>query len=321
MTKRGRTSFEKFNYLLRPSKQVERKIFLEVLNRLRDTGLGLSGFTYFGLGSVYYADFILFHKYLYINDMICVEREPIPNRMRFNRPFHFIKLQMEAVSDVIPNLDRDGRYLAWLDYDAPLSSDILGDVRSLTTVLEPGSILVVTVEADPRLLISREDGPTDEGRRQSIIARFRGEFGRYYPAEIDESLLGAVTLRRFLASVLVAALEQYVDDRDGLQFLRLFNYTYADGAQMVTVGGMIGNPALRATLKEGAVYKLPFVTRRRVPTSIEVPPLTTREVYWLDQNPRASLKTIRRRFEIDREFVEHYRRVGKYYPAYYEALF
>jgi hypothetical protein len=74
MTKRGRTSFEKFNYLLRPSKQVERKIFLEVLNRLRDTGLGLSGFTYFGLGSVYYADFILFHKYLYINDMICVER-------------------------------------------------------------------------------------------------------------------------------------------------------------------------------------------------------------------------------------------------------
>ena len=80
-------SFTRFNYLVRPSKQVERKLFIEAFHRLAVGGFAWSDYIYVGLGSVYFADFILFHKYLYINRMICVEAESIPKRMRFNRPF------------------------------------------------------------------------------------------------------------------------------------------------------------------------------------------------------------------------------------------
>ena len=60
-------SFEKFNYLLRPSKQVERKLLIETMHHLAASGYPIYKYTYVGLGSIYYADFMLFHKYLYIN--------------------------------------------------------------------------------------------------------------------------------------------------------------------------------------------------------------------------------------------------------------
>ena len=82
MTAGGKArSYEKFNYLLRPSKQVERKLFIETLHRLRDADYPICSYTYVGLGSIFYADFILFHKYLYIDRMICAERDEVERRM------------------------------------------------------------------------------------------------------------------------------------------------------------------------------------------------------------------------------------------------
>ena len=78
-------SFSRFNYLLRPSKQVERKLFIEALHRLALGSFRIHEYTYLGFGSPYYADFILFHKYLHIDSMVCVERENIPRRMQFNQ--------------------------------------------------------------------------------------------------------------------------------------------------------------------------------------------------------------------------------------------
>ncbi len=85
-------SYEKFNYLLRPSKQVERKLFIEALHHLRTAGYPVYDYTYLGLGSVFYADFVLFHKYLYIDRMVCAEKDEIAPRMKFNKPFGFVKL-------------------------------------------------------------------------------------------------------------------------------------------------------------------------------------------------------------------------------------
>src|SRR6478672_6193590 len=94
-------SFEKFDYLLRPSKQVERKLLIEALHHLVECGYPIYNYTYVGLGSVYYADFVLFHKYLYIDKMICAEWGSINRRMKFNKPFPFVRLVMKPVSEVI----------------------------------------------------------------------------------------------------------------------------------------------------------------------------------------------------------------------------
>ena len=113
-------SYKQFNYTLRPSKQVERKIMIEVLLNLLMAGHDISKYTYVGFGSPYYADFIMFHKYLFMQRMVCVEWGDVTKRMRFNKPFKCIKLKLGALSSYIPHMHPTTRYLAWLDYDRSL---------------------------------------------------------------------------------------------------------------------------------------------------------------------------------------------------------
>lgn len=89
-------SFKQFDYSLRPSKQVERKVMIEVLHRLSEAGYAISEYKYLGFGSVYYVDFLMFHKYLFIENMVCVEWGDVARRMRFNKPYKFIKLKLET---------------------------------------------------------------------------------------------------------------------------------------------------------------------------------------------------------------------------------
>ena len=65
-------SFEKVNYLLRLKKQIERKIIIEAFQSISPI-IDISEYRYFGLGSIYFADFILFHKYLNIKKMTSTE--------------------------------------------------------------------------------------------------------------------------------------------------------------------------------------------------------------------------------------------------------
>src|SRR4030043_279667 len=116
------------------------------------------GYTYLGFGSVYYTDFILLHKYLYVNHMICIEGSDIPKRMRFNRPYRFVNLQMGKVSKILPRIDFRIKYIVWLDYDYGIDygymeeeTSILDDVSAFVSKLSPGSLFIVTSEAEPRI--------------------------------------------------------------------------------------------------------------------------------------------------------------------------
>src|SRR6266849_1762893 len=195
-------SFSRFNYLLRPSKQIERELFIEALHRLSVGGFEIRDYTYLGFGSVYYADFVLFHKYLYIDEMICVEAEDIPKRMEFNKPFDFITLHMKRVSDVLPNLDREKKHIVWLDYDYQLEASVLQDVAGCLQVLAPESIVIVTVDAEPRLDRGNDDGLTDEQRTDATLARFRVELGKYWYGEIRRNVMSRSGLPRLFADVL-----------------------------------------------------------------------------------------------------------------------
>jgi hypothetical protein len=97
-------SFKQFDYSLRPSKQVERKAMIEVLLNLSSAGYAISDYTYLGFGSVYYVDFVMFHKYLFIRKMVCIEWGDVEKRMKFNKPFKFIKLKLMPLASYIPSL-------------------------------------------------------------------------------------------------------------------------------------------------------------------------------------------------------------------------
>src|SRR5687767_9685097 len=96
-------SFERFNYLLRPNKNVERKLLLEVLTAFSELpGLSLAEYRYVGLSSVYYADAVLFHKWLGITDIISIEKEASrKKRLEFNRPYSCVKVLVGRTADVL----------------------------------------------------------------------------------------------------------------------------------------------------------------------------------------------------------------------------
>ena len=67
-------SSDKINYLVRPAKQVERKLIIQALQCL-GKNYDMPGYTYVGMGSRYFVDFQMVHKFLGIRDMISFEKE------------------------------------------------------------------------------------------------------------------------------------------------------------------------------------------------------------------------------------------------------
>lgn len=310
-------SFQRVNYLLRPSKQVERKLIIEALHKLSLGAIDIRQYTYVGLGSIYYADFQLFHKYLYIDKMTCLEAAPIPKRMKFNKPYGFIKLRMENVADFIPRLNRTVPYFMWLDYDSTLGEEMVQDIKGCIHRLGPGSILVVTVDADPDHLGLSNGLETDTRR---IVSRLRDEFGKYYPDVVGNEVVAYNILPRFFAVVLRSLIGEEINARSGIKFLQLFNFKYADGAQMVTIGGLLADRKIADQVTRSGVYQLPYVTRENTPIPIAVPLLTVREKQWLDENITEAKRPSKVAFEIGSEELGNFRSFYKHYPTYHETL-
>ena len=144
------------NYQTRPFKHVERKIFVETLQHLRNAGYEISKYHYLGFGSFYYTDFVLFNRLLSIKKMTCLENKSnLAKRMKFNKPFKFIKLHIKDITNYLPQIKSNEPYIVWLDYELQLSDEVLSNVGSLIGTLMSGSVLIVTVNAHINL-------PSDE---------------------------------------------------------------------------------------------------------------------------------------------------------------
>lgn len=321
MSAAGLESFEKINYLLRPSKQVERKLFVEALHRLASLGYCVPDYTYLGLGSVYYADFLLFHKYLYLDDMICAESAPIPKRMMFNRPFDFIRLEMKEVAELIPDLKRDRKHFVWLDYDDPLDASMLQDTAGLLHVLAPGSILVVTVDAEPRLPKNADTNKmTGDQLIDLAVAQISEQLGRYYSGKIGRSVFTPSSLPPFYANVLMSHIREQISKRANMGFLQLFNFQYADGAHMLSLGGLIDDKEQLSKVRASDLFDLDFVHDDTEPILISVPPLTMREKHHLDQIVRTPGSSGDLPFELDEQMLTNFCKYYRHYPTYQETL-
>src|SRR5260370_29402546 len=107
------------NYLLRPNKNVERKLIIDGLKALR-MKFGIDAYTYVGMGSMWFVDFIMAHKELGIRRMFTIEREPAyVDRARFNKPYDCVTVSPGESTMVLPDLGLEGqRVLVWLDYNS-----------------------------------------------------------------------------------------------------------------------------------------------------------------------------------------------------------
>jgi hypothetical protein len=313
-------SFRKFNYLLRPAKQVERKLFIEALHALSGVGYGICDYTYVGMGSVYYADFILFHKYLYIKRMICAERSENARRMKFNRPYAFIDLRLADVADVVASLSRDEPYVVWLDYDYPPGEELLSDVAGVVSRVVSGSVFMVTVEADWGRLVSRGDHEIPRSRREKEeSARQANLLGRYHPDGFPAWAASQARLPEYYSEVLRNVCTEKAARGGGRRFVQLFNCHYADGARMLSYGGIVESDHSRIR-QLSAIKACHFINRSRRPLEIAVPLLTVREKLHLERRIRSGRKLRAKELDLSAKEIRDFEHYYMHYPAYFETL-
>lgn len=313
-------SWKKVQYELRPAKQVERKMLLDTFQKLMASGFSISDYQYTGLGSLYFVDFILFHRYLGITQMWSVEESTeIEKRVEFNKPFKCVHISIDDVANCIPQLSLDRKHILWLDYDRILNEERISAVRMAASHLPRESILIVTVDAEP-------PGHPEDGPRKWNPAAWREYFldhAEHYlwpnpsPRDFARTKLASVNAR-----ILNNAIRNGLVGRTDVGFLPLFNFLYADGHQMVSVGGMIGGEVEErklASLDRGA---LPFLRDDLTadPYEIHVPLVTRKERLYLDREMPCTDHWLPKDFELKPEEVVAYRMIYRYYPAYAEML-
>lgn len=307
-------SYLKVAYDLRPAKQVERRMIVDVLQRLAGAGYSIRDYQYTGMGSFYFVDFILFHKLLGIERMVSVEAsERIRRRIYFNRPFRSIELEFGTIGDFIPALSRDRKHLLWLDYDQVLHEEILNDVVAAATQLTRESILLITVDIEP---------PNEDGGPREWFEYFREELGSFVSFDATVSEFTRSNLWRVNQKVLENGLKAGLAGRDEVEFLPLFAFIYADGHRMLTIGGVIGASAEMRKLAACDLSSATFVRMdlESEPFEIVVPRITRKERLYLDAAMPCDDEWVPDEFELDESMVRSYREIYRYYPSYAELL-
>jgi len=295
---------------------------IEILLGLSAAGYKISQYKYWGLGSVYYVDFVMFHKYLFIEKMACVEWGAVKKRMRFNKPYKFIRLKLGPLSQHIPSIRPTEKSLIWLDYDRTLDPEMLQDIDGTVGRLSRESLFVVTVDARPRLPKGSPGEGLSADEQESLTAQTYSDwFGQYLGRAVGRDSIASVHVAPLFYEVVLERINRTLKRRgEGLQFIQLFNYLYRDGAPMWTLGGMIGGAGDCQRLKEDGLLDHRFVRVGPECLEISVPPLTMLEKQWLDCHLDGKLTAKKLRFELDEDLLQNYRRFYREYPVYLESL-
>lgn len=280
-------SYRVIDYSLRPAKFAERKMLVEALARLRVFG-SLRTYRYVGFGSIWFADCVLFHRALGIEEIVSIERERNhADRFRFNKPYRGIELRMDDSAVVLPSLDWGRRTIVWLDYDDPLSPAILDDVRTVATRACAGTALIVSVQAEKIWDTRNKAEPIHVVRRLQFRRLFGDERtpGKLPGADLRGWRLSNST-RRIVRAEIENGLQRVNEARASgqrMKFRQFVAFEYADDAKMTTVGGVFIDAGQDAVFDSAGFGDLSFFRGGDDAVRIEIPLLTPREMRYLDE--------------------------------------
>lgn len=307
-------SYEKINYALRPNKNVERKLILECFNELR-LEFDIEAYRYVGLGSIWFSDFILFHKFSGLKNMISIE-DSEKKRFEYNSPFSCIKVKLGKTTSILPKLSYNHPTICWLDYDGVLHEYFFVDIEIFCERAKDASFLLVTCNADKRQL-KDFDG---DGKLIPPHLVLEGIAKDYVPIDA-KSRITKNDFPSLLSEIFFNAIKSILlKKRNGFTYRPLFNFSYSDGAPMITIGCCIcsEDTAKRYDdLKLNGIAEY-FGTDRIF--EIDMPTLTVREkgefdkILPSDAPPDPSDLP----FELKPPEIKNYWRFYRYYPVFGE---
>jgi hypothetical protein len=314
-----KASFDKVNYSLRPSKTIERALAFDGLKKLQ-FAMDTSNQVYVGFGSIWFSDFHIAHRTLGISDMVSMESDSIGfARAKFNLPYRTVRIVNQLSSDALPELYndpliKDRPWIIWLDYDSPLETVIVEDVRSVVENAPANSILLITFDASE----DRREYGAPKDRKVILEKLFSTSLPDIKREDVDE--LFPETVARLSTELMIAAA---VDCGRPGGFIPAFSMIYQDTATMVTIGGVLPKPGAAATAR--AVINdagWPGNPAMR----IVAPHLTVRESAVLQsQLPRTRRLTraaIRRLgFDLQEDQLAAFERYYLYYPSFAQVSY
>ena len=275
-------SFKRIDYSLRPAKHAERRMLCDVFRRLKPFGR-VEDYVYVGFGSIWFSDFTLVHRSLGIRDMISIEQvETAAARIEDNKPFRIPVIYKQS-KHALPDLDWTRRQFLWLDYDDPLSMDVLLDLRTVVSRACSGTVLTVSVQCSkaPQYAEADADGTPDS---PSAIDRFITKFGRERvpPLAGTRDLVGwpfGTLSRAMLLQEIDAALAIRNSSQVAAEMCSrlICEIEYEDGAKMATISVIFYSPQDESLVKQCHFEGLDFLPAPLAPVRIIVPKLTGRE--------------------------------------------
>jgi len=313
------SSAYKVQYDVRPSKQTERRIILDLLRAGSDVGIKLNRYQYLGFGGVRFYDFEMIFRHLGIRDMTSLEvDETLVARCRYSKPFGFIDFHDQKLDFYLQRTVFKKPVIAWLDYDCVMDRSVVSDMRMIGASIPVGSFVFVTIDAKiPPGMAAMLPRPR--------LAAVKEEYGEF--ALVDRaSELSPEQFPIFAERVLWASLSESLSKRSEGKFVPLMRIFYKDTTLMVTVGACLCDsklePVLRRRLNNDFKFLLPRADAS--PSLIPSFTLTPRERLLLDAavtrpaNERSLRKTLKR-LGFKSEEITEYKRVFRFIPKYTES--
>jgi hypothetical protein len=325
-------SFERIDYSIRTNKNIERKLVFERLQTIRKA-FDLHKYRYLGLGSMWFVDFGLAHRALNIQELWSFETTG-PARAEFNKPFNCVEVRPGTTGEGLAGIDADHWLkptLVWFDYDGPFTADVAADCRRLLLNLVPGSLVIITVNANRRNY--KASSAADEG--PPVVARLNNLFGAAVPVgareakpDIDEGTFPTVLRDSVLAFLTnIVRTSGRVQAGKPIRFIPLFDLLHVDGTPMMTAGGMVVSDddlvalasALDLTISEVLAGK--GLIRR----TIDLIPITVKEKIALDALLPCAEEDFAAKYEasglkLDVSQAMKYRELYSYFPVFAETL-
>lgn len=313
-------SYKDIDYRVRPAKSIERKMLAESFRRLvyfKDP----AKYAYVGMGSLYFSDFNLFHRSLGFETMVsiedCVDRT-IQARFRFNVPYGHIQMEFGRAGAVLQKTAgwKESPAVIWLDYDGKLSSECLSDLEYVASNASSGTVLIISVNADKLKLIDTYDDDGNEIDEASLtpleILEHNVERERV-PLQTRSERLSGWGVASVYREVIDAAVRKGTGLHltDGFAYEQIYNFTYMDGARMLTVGGVLFAEVDRHKFEHAGFDSMDFVRRSDADYRIDPPKLTYVEMRAINSHS-ADLP-------IPQSDIDKFRKTYRYFPHFIEA--
>lgn len=236
---------------------------------------------------------------------------------------------------MLPTLDWQPRTIFWLDYDDRLNASILEDLATVCLRAASGSVVAISANAQPDAEPSKEDRDVyeEETGRRFELGEYRLRVakklvGEKLPVGTSGAELRGQGLAKIFREIIHNEIAEQLSIRNAMLpaeeqilYRQLFHFRYKDGAQMLTVGGILCRAAQEQTLAACDFDTLSFVRSSLEHYSIRVPCLTSKEIRHLNSQLPASPSMELDAPGVPNSDVQQYVELYRYFPTFTEVLF